>query len=123
MAVREIGPETAREVRAFFQLPQNQQTLQRLARAGVEPQAAPRRRRGGPLRGKTLVLTGTLSAPRDDVIARIEAAGGKITGSVSKKTDYVVAGDDPGSKLARARTFGVAVVDEPGLDALLASKG
>ena len=60
MGVREIGPETAREVRAFFQLPQNQQTLARLQQAGVEPQAAPRRARGGPLRGKTFVLTGTL---------------------------------------------------------------
>ena len=118
-AVREIGPETAREVRAFFRLAQNKQTLRRLARAGVAPEAPPRRPRGGPLRGKTLVITGTLSAPREDIIARIEGAGGKVTGSVSAKTDYVVAGSDPGSKLDKARKLGVAVVDEAGLGGLL----
>jgi DNA ligase (NAD+) len=121
-AVRDIGPETAREIRAFFSLPQNRATLRRLADVGVRPKALPRRAAGGPLRGKTLVITGTLSAPRDDVIARIETAGGKVTGSVSKKTDYVVAGDDPGSKLERARKLGVTVVDERGLARLLADR-
>ena len=58
------------------------------------------------------MITGTLSVPRDEVIARIEAAGGKVTGGVSKKTDYVVAGDDPGSKLDKARKLGVEVLDE-----------
>ncbi len=122
MAVREIGPETAREVCAFFELPQNTQTLHRLARAGVVPQRGAPRRRGGPLRGKTFVLTGTLSVPREEVAARIETAGGKITGSVSKKTDYVVAGDEPGSKLTKAHALGVTVLDEQGLDALLGAK-
>ena len=70
---------------------------------------------GGPLSGKTFVLTGTLSVPRDEVVERIDAAGGKVTGSVSKKTDYVVAGDDPGSKLEKATKLGVAVLDEAGL--------
>ena len=121
--VREIGPETAREVRAFFQLPQNQQTLARLARAGVEPHATPRRAGGGPLRGKTFVITGTLSAPRETVIDRIEAAGGKVTGSISKKTQYVVAGEDAGSKLNKARQLGVAVLDERALEQLLAGSG
>src|SRR5262249_34836786 len=82
-SVREIGPETAREVRAFFQLPQNRETLARLERARVEPQTAPRRAHGGPLRGKTFVITGVLSAPRESVIERIEAAGGKVTGGIS----------------------------------------
>jgi DNA ligase (NAD+) len=117
--VREIGPETAREVRAFFQLPQNQQTLARLEQAGVEPQAAPRRRHGGPLRGKSFVITGTLSTSREAVIDRIEAAGGKVTGGISKKTHYLVAGEDAGSKLNKARQLGVAVLDEAGLERLL----
>jgi len=116
--LRDIGPETAREIRAFFTLPQNRATLDRLEEVGVHATAVPRRG-GGRLRGKTFVITGTLSAPRDDVIARIETAGGKVTGGVTKKTDYLVAGDDPGSKLDKARTLGVAVLDEQGLDALL----
>ena len=123
MGVREIGPETAREIRAFFQLPQNHQTLARLQQAGVEPQAAPRRTRGGPLRGKTFVLTGTLSSPREVVIDRIEAAGGKVTGSISRKTQYVVAGEDAGSKLNKARQLGIQVLDERDLEQLLAGTG
>ena len=71
-----------------------------------------------PLADKTFVLTGGLSAPRGDVKARIEAAGGKVTGSVSKKTDYLVAGDKAGSKLEKAEKLGVRVLDEAGLDLL-----
>jgi DNA ligase (NAD+) len=118
--IRDIGPETAREIRAFFQLSQNRDTLDRLEQVGVHAQAvAARRRRGGPLAGKSLVITGTLSAPRDDVVERIEAAGGKVTGSISRKTDYLVAGEDAGSKLDKARTLGVEVLDEAALDRLL----
>ena len=74
----------------------------------------------GPLAGKTLVLTGTLpNLTRQEATARIEAAGGKVTGSVSKKTDYLVAGDDPGSKLTKAQELGTEVLDEDGLLALL----
>ena len=65
------------------------------------------------------MITGTLSAPRDDIIERIEAAGGKVTGSISRKTDYLVAGEDAGSKLDKARTLGVEVLDEAALDRLL----
>jgi DNA ligase (NAD+) len=118
-AVRDIGPETAREIHAFFALPENQQTLARLHAVGVRPQPVAPRPRGGPLHGKTLVLTGTLSTPRDDVIARIESAGGKVTGSVSRKTDFVVAGADAGAKLDKARRLGVAVLDERELASLL----
>ena len=74
----------------------------------------------GPLVGKTLVLTGTLpNLTRPDATARIEAAGGKVTGSVSKKTDYLVAGADPGTKLTKAQELGTEVLDEEGLLALV----
>jgi DNA ligase (NAD+) len=119
MGIRDIGPETAREIRAFFTLPQNVQTLQRLREVGVHEQRAARRAGGGPLRGKAVVITGTLSVSRDEMIARIEAAGGKVTGGISKKTDYLVAGEEPGSKLDKARSLGIAVLDEAGLNALL----
>jgi DNA ligase (NAD+) len=123
MAIRDIGPETAREIRAFFTLAQNAQTLARLRAVGVHEQRAARRAGGGPLRGKTMVITGTLSVSRDDMIARIEAAGGKVTGGISKKTDYLLAGDDPGSKLDKARKLGIEVLDESGLEALLRGRG
>jgi DNA ligase (NAD+) len=121
-AVREIGPETAREVNAFFVLPQNREVIDRLLAAGVRPTAGARRAKSGPLVGKTLVLTGTLSLPRDQVARRIAAAGGKVTSSVSKKTDYVVVGADPGSKADKATRLGVAILDEAGLDELLGGK-
>jgi DNA ligase (NAD+) len=121
--IRDIGPETAREIRAFFTLPQNRTTLQRLHDVGVRPAPMPRRIGDGALRGKTFVITGTLSAPRDEVISRIETAGGKVTGTVSKKTDYLVAGDEPGSKLDKARKLGVEVLDEQALAKLVGEHG
>ena len=117
----EVGPTIAAAVRAFLDDPQNHEELQRLAaRLDVAPIIVSERPSGsGPLEGKTFVLTGTLSAPRPHFQARIEAAGGKVTGSVSKKTDYVVAGDAAGSKLRKAEELKVAVLDEAGLLALL----
>jgi DNA ligase (NAD+) len=117
--VRDIGGETAREIVAFFALPENQATLRRLRKV-VVPQHVARRRRSGALQGKSFVLTGALSVPRDEAIARIESAGGRIVGSVSKKTDYLLAGEDPGAKLDKARQLGVTVIDEAGLERLLA---
>jgi len=73
----------------------------------------------GPLAGKRMVITGTLSRPRGDFIERLEAAGGSFTSSVSKNTDYVLAGEEAGSKLDRARSLGVPVIDEAGFDELL----
>ena len=78
------------------------------------------RQAGGPLDGKTVVLTGTLpTLTREEAAALVKAAGGKVTNSVSKKTDYVVAGDSPGSKLAKAEELGTEILDEAGLLALV----
>lgn len=118
-----IGPEVARSVRLFFKQPSNRRTIERLRRAGVV-MTAPRRERAsvGALAGKTFVLTGTLpSLTREQAAALIEQAGGKVTGSVSKKTDYVVVGADPGSKALKAQTLGVPTLDEAGLRALAGS--
>jgi DNA ligase (NAD+) len=87
----------------------------------LEADASERRRQGGPLEGKTIVLTGTLpELTRDEAAAMVKSAGGKVTSSVSKKTDYVVAGESPGSKLAKAEKFGTAILDEAGLRELVA---
>ncbi|HEX6455760.1 MAG TPA: NAD-dependent DNA ligase LigA [Solirubrobacterales bacterium] len=87
----------------------------------LEADEAERRKEGGPLEGKTVVLTGTLpELTREEAAALVKSAGGKVTSSVSKKTDYVVAGDNPGSKLAKAEKFGTEILDEEGLRALVA---
>ena len=121
-AVEDIGPVVAASVREYFDEPRNRALLARLRTAGVRTAGgnAPRRHEATPLSGKTFVLTGTLSGlSRDDATAAIEAAGGRVTGSVSQKTDYVVAGAEPGSKLEKARGLGVAILDEPQFLALL----
>jgi DNA ligase (NAD+) len=120
MAVPDIGPVVAESIRQFFAEPHNRQVIAGLRRVGV---TWPERREASArtaLTGKTFVLTGTLaSMTRDEARERIEAAGGRVSASVSKKTDYVVAGSEPGSKLARARELGVPVLDEAGFLALL----
>ena len=94
--------------------------MERLREAGLQFDDEKRRNEGGPLAGLTFVLTGTLpTLTREEAKARIEAAGGKVTGSVSKKTNYVVAGEEAGSKLDKARALGVEVIDEAGLVELL----
>jgi DNA ligase (NAD+) len=109
--IREIGPETSREIETFFSSKANLKVLDRLRTAGVTPEWKVRKRTGK-LAGKTFVLTGALSIPRDQMAKEIEAHGGKVTSSVSKTTNYVVAGDDPGSKLEKARKLGIETVDE-----------
>lgn len=116
-----IGPEVAKSVHLFFAQKANREMIAALARAGVE-MTAPKRPKApvGALAGKTFVLTGTLEGmTREEAAAQIQNAGGKVTGSVSKKTDYVVVGDDPGSKYAKAHQLGVAILDEAGLRDLL----
>jgi len=100
--------------------PAHRRLLGRLRDAGVDPSEPEPASASGPLTGKTFVITGTLSRPREEIARRIEAAGGAVTGSVSKKTDYLVAGAKTGAaKLAAAEKHGVTVIDEPALDRLL----
>jgi DNA ligase (NAD+) len=116
-----IGDQIVASVVLFFAQEPNRAMIERLRAAGVDL-TAPKRERApiGVLAGKTLVLTGTLpTLSRDDATALIVAAGGKVTGSVSKKTHYVVAGDEAGSKLVKAEELGIAIIDEAGLRALL----
>lgn len=119
--VPDIGPVVAAAVRAFFQEPHNRDIIARLRAAGVRwPETAARPASARRLAGKTVVLTGTLeSLSRERATASLRALGAKVAGSVSKKTDYVVAGRDAGSKLDKARELGVTVLDEAGLLALL----
>ena len=121
--VPDVGPIVAQSVVQFFAEPHNLQVIAGLRAAGVRYQAvAPQAAVSGAVAGKTFVLTGALSGlSRDDAKARIEAAGGKVTGSVSKKTDFVVAGSDAGSKLDKAQTLGIQIIDEQQLIALLDS--
>jgi DNA ligase (NAD+) len=115
-----IGPVVAEAVEQFLGDAHNRETIEKLRVAGVRLREDRPVRAGGPLSGKTLVLTGKLpSLTRGQAQELIEAAGGKVSSSVSRATDFVVAGDDPGSKLARAADLGVAVVDEDGLRELL----
>jgi DNA ligase (NAD+) len=120
-----IGVEIARSVVLFFAQEPNRAMIARLAAAGVDMTAPLRPREPvGVLAGKTLVLTGTLpNLTRDEAAELIVAAGGKVSGSVSKKTDYVVAGDDAGSKLAKAEQLGITILDETGLRELLNGGG
>ncbi len=114
-SVEEIGPVVASAVREFFDEPRNRDLVARLRAAGVRTAGgeSPRAAVAQPLAGRTFVITGTLDAlPRDEAAGAIEALGGRVTGSVSKKTDYLVVGADPGTKLQKARDLGVVVLDE-----------
>ena len=116
----EVGPKVSESIRQFFHEPRNRELVERLRKAGLTFEHAMRQKTGGALAGKTFVITGTLpNLAREEAKARIESAGGKVTGSVSKKTDYVLAGADPGSKLDKANQLGIPVIGEPELLALL----
>jgi DNA ligase (NAD+) len=109
----EVGPKVAESIYQFFRESHNQELVERLRKAGLQFTYEAARRHIGPLHGMTFVLTGTLpNLNREEATKLIEAAGGKVSGSVSKKTSYVVAGNDAGSKLAKAKELGVPVVNE-----------
>jgi DNA ligase (NAD+) len=121
--VEGVGPIMAAQIAESLADEPTWQLVEKLREKGLrlEQDASERRAAGGPLEGRTLVLTGTLpELTREEAGAAIKAAGGKVVNSVSKKTDYVVAGENPGSKLAKAEKFGTEILDEAGLRALLA---
>ncbi|MBS1228791.1 MAG: ligase, NAD-dependent [Proteobacteria bacterium] len=124
LQVNDVGPVVAQCLRQFFAEPHNLEVIKALRAAGVSwPDVEVSRPPAGALAGKVLVLTGTLpTLARDDARALIEAAGGKVSGSVSKKSDFVVAGADAGSKLEKAQQLGVTVIDEAQLQTLLANE-
>jgi DNA ligase (NAD+) len=127
-----IGPEISASLNQWLNTAANQELLKQLQAVGVSLKATPKEREAvttsptnpdGALSGKTVVLTGTLpQLTRTEAKAMIEAAGGKVSGSVSKKTDYLVAGEAAGSKLTKAETLGIAILDEEELRHLLSAK-
>lgn len=120
-AVPGVGNVAGASVAAWFAAEPNRDMVRRMLAYGVRPRV--RERASGPLQGKKFVITGTLSAPRPAIQARIEAAGGQVVGGVSKAVDYLVVGDDAGSKVQQAEKLGIARLDEPALEALLRGEG
>ena len=122
-AIEGVGPVIAQSVRRFFEVPPNRRVVEKLRGAGVNlrgPEREPGDGTEQTLAGMTFVLTGGLDGlTRDDAEAAIAARGGKVTSSVSKKTSYVVVGENPGSKLAKAEQLGTPILDEDGLRELL----
>jgi DNA ligase (NAD+) len=119
-AVREIGPQVAQSIIAFFRGEENRRVIERLLACGVSPSVT-EKRVGGRFTGKTFVFTGSLERfSRSDAQKMVEAEGGHAAGSVSKKTDYVVAGAEAGSKLEKARSLGVTILSEDEFLQLLA---
>lgn len=123
LEVSDVGPIVAQSIRTFFEQPHNREVVEQLRACGVTwEEGEPAARAPQPLSGKTFVITGTLpTLSRDEAKDKVEAAGGKVAGSVSKKTDYVVAGAEAGSKLIKAQELGITVIDEAGLLAMLAT--
>jgi DNA ligase (NAD+) len=112
----EVGPKVSQSIRRFFHEKRNRDLIERLREEGLPFKYQAKRKAGGPLAGMTFVLTGTLpDMSREEAAELIESAGGKVAGSVSKKTSYVVAGADPGSKLDKANALGVKAIDEAAL--------
>ncbi|EGV18364.1 NAD-dependent DNA ligase LigA [Thiocapsa marina] len=120
--VEGVGPVVAAEIAGFFAQAHNREAIERLLAAGIHWSDVPAPARTAealPLAGKTIVITGTLSRPREEIAARLQDAGAKVTNNVSKKTDYLIAGEAAGSKLEKAQSLGVAILDEAMLTALL----
>jgi len=117
LEVNDVGPVVAASLRTFFDQPHNREVVEQLRACGLHwPEGEPAARTPRPLAGKTFVITGTLpTLSRDEAKDKLEAAGAKVAGSVSKKTDFLVAGEEAGSKLEKAQSLGVAVIDEAGM--------
>jgi len=110
--IREIGPKIAASIHSFFIAKENQSIIERLKKAGLNMRSDIRDKSKLPLHGKSFVITGTLSRPRPEIEEEIKSLGGEIHSSVSKKTDYVIAGSEPGSKYQKAKELGVRIIDE-----------
>ena len=125
LEVNDVGPVVAKSIRTFFDQMHNREVVEQLRAAGIHwEEGEPALRAPKPLAGQTFVITGTLpTLSRDEAKDKLEAAGAKVAGSVSKKTDYVVAGAEAGSKLDKATELGIAVLDEEGLRQLLSGAG
>ena len=121
-AVPDVGEATAKAIYEALNLPAMQELIDALRQRGVQPTGTEEPAGGDALKGFTFVLTGTLSEPREEVKARLERLGARVSSAVSGKTDFIVAGDNPGSKLAKAERLGVTVLDELGLAQLLTEK-
>jgi len=121
LQINDVGPIVAESILQFLSEPHNRNVIKSMQDLGVQwPEQAAKQTNTGALQGKTFVLTGTLpNLARDFAQAKIEAAGGKVSGSVSKKTDYVVAGAEAGSKLEKAQSLNVMIINEANLLALL----
>lgn len=123
-AIEGIGPTIAESVVRFFASPEGKELVRRLQERGIDPRETPEKPAGpAPLSGLSFVITGTLSRPREQVAALLEAAGAQVSDSVSRKTSYVIVGQNPGSKLNKAQSLGVPVLDEEQLRRLLSEKG
>ena len=117
----EVGPRVAEAIYQFFREPRNLELLEKLRAAGLQWDHATKEKKNGPLSGLTFVLTGALAGlSRDEAKRRIEAAGGKVIASVTRKTSFVVVGDEPGSKLEKALSLGIPVIDEDRLMSMIA---
>ncbi|MCU7920741.1 MAG: NAD-dependent DNA ligase LigA [Candidatus Thiodiazotropha sp. (ex Epidulcina cf. delphinae)] len=115
----DVGPVVAAHIVAFFRQAHNREVIEQLLEAGIHWPEIERQAVDHPLSGKTIVITGALNRPRDEIKRELLALGAKVTGSVSKKTDYLLAGEAAGSKLAKAEKLGVAVLDEAALQTML----
>jgi DNA ligase (NAD+) len=111
--IPDVGEVVAASIHDFFQEPRNRQMIERLQKFGVKPRVEPKKQTAdSSIAGTTWVITGTLSQPRDEIAEVIIRRGGKVSGSVSKKTNFVLAGDEAGSKLDKAKKLGVRVLSE-----------
>jgi DNA ligase (NAD+) len=123
LEVNDVGPVVAQSLRTFFDQPHNREVVEQLRACGlIWEEGEPAARAPKPLAGLTFVITGTLpTLSRDEAKDKLESAGAKVAGSVSKKTNYLVAGEEAGSKLDKARELGVSVIDEAGMLEILAN--
>lgn len=123
LAVPDVGPEVSRSIRSFFQEPRNREAIRRMLAAGLELRSPGPAAGGRPLEGRSFVFTGALQMPREEAKAAVEALGARVTSAVSKKTDFVVVGADPGSKADVARELGARTLTEEEFRALLGREG